>query len=92
MKGDWLSGLLSWWAFVALTAVSIFWGRRRSTLEWSQKHPTLKGMAVAFVIIGAALFLIFDPLTILLFVVFGLCFVFAAFLDPKTYSKSKPRH
>jgi Ca2+/Na+ antiporter len=75
---------------VAFVVVWIFWRRPSTIREWSQRHPTLTGIAIGFVIVGMALFLLFDPISVLVMMVLALTYAFAAFFDPKTYSKSKP--
>jgi hypothetical protein len=67
-------------------------------MRWLKRHPTLSAPAATFLIMAAALELFIDPgrffvsvfVSGLFLVPFALTYVFAAFLDPKTYLKSKP--
>ncbi|MDB5516272.1 MAG: hypothetical protein JWQ17_3030 [Tardiphaga sp.] len=90
MKDGWLTALLSWWPFAAFAVAWVFWRRRPTTIEWSQRHPTLRGITIGFVMIGAALSLLFDPISALFIVVAAVTYGLAAFFDPKTYSRTKP--
>jgi uncharacterized membrane protein len=64
-------------------------------MRWLRKQPPIVGALIGFVVVAAVLCLFFGPIGILYavgVVVFHLLTIgFAALLDPKTYSKTKPR-
>jgi hypothetical protein len=60
-------------------------------VNWLRAHPVSIGPALTLAVVFAALYLLIDPVTVLLFAVLALAGGFAAFIDPKTYSRKVER-
>jgi hypothetical protein len=59
-------------------------------MDWFKTHPSFVGPALTLVAIAAVLYLFIDPITALFLAVIALAAGFAAFFDPKTYSRKPP--
>jgi uncharacterized membrane protein YccC len=57
-------------------------------MNWLKAHPMFIGPALTLVAIAAALYLFIHPITVLLLAILALAAGFAAFIDPKTYSRN----
>ena len=62
----------------------------RKIVNWFKAHPVFIGPALTLVAIAAVLYSFIDPITVLLLAVLALAAGFAAFIDPKTYSRKPP--
>ena len=60
-------------------------------VNWLRAHPVFIGPALTLAAVFAALYLLIDPVTVLFFAVLALAGGFAAFIDPKTYSRKVAR-
>lgn len=59
-------------------------------VNWFKAHPVLIGPALVLVTVAALVYLFIDPVTVLLLAVLALVAGFAAFIDPRTYSRKPP--
>lgn len=59
-------------------------------INWLKTHPAFLGPALTSAAIAAFLFLLIDPITVVLIAFFALVAGLAAFFDPKSYSRNPP--
>jgi hypothetical protein len=60
-------------------------------VNWLRAHPVFVGPALTLAAVFAALYLLVDPVIVLLFAVLALAGGFVAFIDPKTYLRKVAR-
>jgi hypothetical protein len=61
----------------------------RKIMNWLRARPVFIGPTMTLVAIAAAFYLLIDPVTVLLLAILALTAGFAAFIDPKTYSRKR---